>query len=98
VDAMSPLGQLIEDVRADFEQREGVPLSYAAIARRGGEVMGRKRVFTMVSKPIKDLPAPETLRALAKGLGVPYSIVLEKALLSAGYELPRSDDQTRKIG
>lgn len=99
MEAVSPLGQLIEDVRADFYKRHGVPLPYAAIAKRGGNVIGRKRVFTMVSQPIKEMPSAAALEALARGLEVPYSIVLEKALLSAGYTWPtRERDEDRRIG
>lgn len=96
---MTPLGELIEDVRAAFLDRHGVQLSYADIARRGGDVVGRKRIQQLAQNEIKDMPRDATLRALAKGLEVPYSVVLEKALVSAGYTWPaRERDTDRKIG
>ena len=99
MDTVSPLGQLIEDVRAAFLDRYGVHLSYEAIARRGGGAISRKRVHQIATGPIKVVPPEETLRALARGLEVPYSIVLEKALLSAGYTWPtRERDEDRRIG
>lgn len=94
---VSPLAQLIEEVRAAFEERHGVHLSYQDIARRGGGI-GRKRVHQMATEPIRALPPESTIRALAKGLEVPYSVVLERALLSAGYELPGQRIDRRQIG
>lgn len=99
---VSPLGQLIEDVRAAFLDRYGVHLSYEAIARRGGGAVSRKRIQQIATGPIKTLPPESTLRALARGLEVPYRIVLEKALEAAGYTPPpldaRQDESDRRIG
>lgn len=91
---VSPLARLIEEVRAAFFDEHGVSLSYADIARRGGA--GDKNVHRLATREIKDMPSAETLKALAKGLGVPYSVVLEKALLSAGYT--RRDRQPPERG
>lgn len=88
VNPMSPLGQLIEDVRRDFADTHGVPLSYNAIAKRGGGAIGGKRVHQMVAQPIREMPSAAALQALAKGLSVPYAVVLERALASAGYTMP----------
>lgn len=85
---MTPLGQLIEEVRTAFYDRHGVILSYDAIAKKGKNVVQGTRIHQMATQPIKALPPFATLKALALGLEVPYRIVLEKALLSAGYELP----------
>lgn len=102
VSDVSPIGQLIEDVRNAFLDRHGVGLSYDAIAKRGGNVIKGARVHQIAHEPIRALPPFDTLRALAKGLEVPYSVVLEKALISAGYEVPsigaRSDERDRRIG
>ena len=99
---MTPLGQLIEDVRQAFTDRHGVTLSYDAIAKRGGGVIGGTRVHQLATEPsLPTLPPSRTLEALARGLEVPYRIVLEKALLSAGYSLPTGDTDVtkdRKIG
>ena len=98
---MSPLGQLIEDVRAAFLDRHGVTLSYDAIAKRGGNVIKGARVHQMATQPIRQLPPNETLVALANGLHVPYSVVLEKAMLSSGYDLSairQASVQARQTG
>jgi hypothetical protein len=99
---MTPLGQLIEDVRNDFFDRHGVVLSYEAIAKKGGLVIGGKRVHQYATEDrMPMLPRARVVAALAKGLEVPYRVVLERALQSAGYVLPEGDtDLTshRRIG
>lgn len=82
---VTPLGELIALVQADFVDRNGVRLSYGDISRRGGEVVGRTRVQQLATKPLAEMPAAETIEALARGLGVPTSLVLEKCLESTGY-------------
>lgn len=79
---VTPLGELIALVQADFVDRNGVRLSYGDISRRGGEVVGRTRVQQLATKPLAEMPAAETIEALARGLGVPTSLVLEKCLES----------------
>lgn len=37
------------------------------------------------------MPEAETLHGLATGLGVPYSVVLQRALESTGYREPSED-------
>lgn len=83
--AMTPLGKLIQEQRDRFQDEHGVELSYADIARRGGAVITRGRVQQLAKDPIKSMPSPATLAALAQGLGVPERVVTEKALESAGY-------------
>ena len=99
MDSVSPLAALIAEVRADFADRHGVHLSYADISRRGGNVIGSKRVHQYATQPIRDLPNVDSLKALAKGLEVPYSVVLERALISAGYTVPSSGSgEARRTG
>jgi hypothetical protein len=87
--SVSPLADLIEECQAVFRNREGVELSYADIANRGGPPLNRSRVQQLARAGFKELPSPDRLRALAKGLGVPDSVVVERALLTAGYSVPR---------
>lgn len=87
---VTPLGQLIEDVRAAFLAAEGTVLSYDVIAARGGGVITGGRIQQLATGPLNRLPSPETLEALALGLRVPYTTVLDVALASTGHlgELP----------
>jgi transcriptional regulator with XRE-family HTH domain len=81
---MTPLGALIEECKRRFQVQHHVELTNGDIARRSG-VLSRGRVQQLAQNPIKQLPEPETLRGLALGLGVPDSVVLERALQSTGY-------------
>jgi hypothetical protein len=83
--AMTPLGALIEECQARFLDHHGVELTYGDISRRGGRVIGRTRVQQLAKDPLKAMPSPETLRALALGLGVTEALVVERALASTGY-------------
>ncbi len=83
--SVTPLGALILECRHAFRDRHGVELSYADIARRSGGRITRGRVQQLARERIRELPTPEKIQALAVGLGVPVSVVLERALESAGY-------------
>ncbi len=83
--AMTPLGELIEEAQRRFVDMHGVELSYGDIARRGGKAVTRGRVQQLAKDPIRSMPGPTTLAALALGLGVAEHLVVEKALVSAGY-------------
>ena len=83
--AMTPLGELIDEAQRRFADTHGVELTYGDIARRGGNVIGRGRVQQLAKDPIRNMPAPATLAALALGLGVPEHLVVERALAAAGY-------------
>lgn len=99
--SVSPLSDLILTVQQDFEDRHGVKLSLRDIERRAGGGIVWSNVGRMVKQPIKEMPLPDTLRALARGLGVSEALVTLRALQSAGYVVPTSDtDLTghRKIG
>lgn len=84
---MTPLGDLIQEVRMKFLDKHGVDLSYTAISRRGGEVITRSRVQQLAKDPIREMPSAATLKALALGLGLEdnEALVVERALASAGY-------------
>jgi hypothetical protein len=99
VSNVSPLADLIEEVQRNFLDRHGVQLTHSDIARRSGGVIKRNQVGRWTREPIKDMPAPETLRALAAGLGVAEALVTRRALMSAGYVVPTTDaEPVSKIG
>jgi transcriptional regulator with XRE-family HTH domain len=86
--AVTPLGALIEECKALFLKTHGVELTNGDIARRGGkDVLTRQRVQQLEKDPIKRMPSVEILEALSRGLGVPESIVTQRAAVSAGYRL-----------
>ena len=85
---MTPLGELIAEVQRAFVDAHGVPLTYGDIARRSGGRLTRGRVQQLAKDPIKAMPSPEVIYGLALGLTVPESVVLERALASAGYTGP----------
>ena len=96
---VSPLAELIGECQRMFLDTHGVELTYADIGRRSGErPLTRNRVQQMASQPIKRMPEPETLVGLAKGLGVPLSVVTERAMRSAGYVVPDRPVQARQTG
>lgn len=98
---VSPLADLIAEAQRTFLDRHGVPLSHSDIARRTGGVIQRNQVSKWSKYPIKDMPAPETLRALALGLGVTEALVTRRALMSAGYVVPTGDAEpgsSRNVG
>lgn len=95
---MTPLGVLIEQSQKRFLDEHGVELSYADIARRGGKVITRGRVQQLAKDPIKRLPDPQTIDALAIGLGVPSHLVTQCALASAGYPAPELWEAVRTGG
>lgn len=86
--AMTPLGALIEEVQHLFLRDHGVELTYGDVARRSDGRVLRNRVQQLAKDPIKALPSPTTIEGLRRGLGVPYSVVLQRALASAGYDVP----------
>jgi hypothetical protein len=81
---VSPLADLIDEAREDFEQMNGVRLSYAAIATRSGGRLVRNWVRQLATRPIKALPGPKVIKGLSIGLDLPEGAVLEAALASAG--------------
>lgn len=83
---MTPLAALIREVQRAFTDRHGVELSNGDIAKRSGGRLTRQRVQQLSTRPIPTMPSPATLRALALGLQVPYSVVLQRALASCGYD------------
>ena len=83
--AMSALGELIENQRAITRR------SYEAVAakaRREGYQLGKSWVYDLATKPVEDMPTTSTLRALAVGLGIPLSVVVDAALESCGLRRP----------
>ncbi len=85
---MTPLGALVVEVQQHFARQHQVELSFGDIARRSGGLVLRTRVHQLVHDPVKRLPSPQTLDGLSRGLGIPYSVVLQRALASAGYQVP----------
>lgn len=85
---MTPLGELIGEAQRLFLDTHGVPLTNGDIARRSGGRLNRQRVQQLAKDPIKAMPSPEVIYGLALGLTVPESVVLERALASAGYTGP----------
>lgn len=71
-----------------FADAHGVELSYGDIARRSQGRLTRSRVQQMASTPIRAMPSPDSVKGLALGLGVPESVVTQRAMASAGYEVP----------
>ncbi len=71
-----PLGQLTEEVRTIRR------LSYADIAKLSadadGNEMSRSRIHQLETRPLRDLPDRKTIFALARGLGVPPSVVMDR--------------------
>lgn len=97
--AMDELGALIEEVKRAFLDRHGVELSNQDIARRSGGVMTRGRVQQLEKTGVKAMPGPDVIMGLARGLEVPASLVLERALLAAGYgaAMPRAQHEERTL-
>lgn len=87
---MTPLGSLIAEVQEAFLDLHGVELTYGDIARRSRGRLNRQRVQQLAKDPINRMPSPEKIAGLAAGLGVPESVVTERALTSAGYAVPRA--------
>jgi hypothetical protein len=76
---MNELQQLIADYIADNPGE-----SYASIGRRGG--LPRQTVQHLAKKAqAKQTPHPETLKCLAKGMGLPESYIRAAAADAAGY-------------
>jgi hypothetical protein len=88
VEPVSSLAALILDVQRRFEEENHVPLTHSDIARRSGLELTRGQVQAWATKRIKQMPAPDTLASLAKGLGIHVAEVTRRALLDAGYEDP----------
>lgn len=86
--AMTPLGTLIEEAKALFQDAHGVPLTNGDIARRSNGRLTRGRVQQLATGRVKAMPSPDVIRGLSMGLGVPESVVTERALQSAGYVVP----------
>lgn len=80
--AVSPVAQLILDVMAEHQRREGYPLTQAMIVKRGG--LKKSRVSQLLNDPIKKLPDAEMLSAVARGLQVSEDRVLKAYLLAIG--------------
>lgn len=83
--AVSPLADLIEETQQRFLDTYGVQLRPADIVRRSGGGLKTQRLSQIMSTPLRAMPSPGTLAALATGLGVPEALVVERALASAGY-------------
>lgn len=82
--AVHPLAELIEDVL----KMSDPPLSQRQLAKRSG--ISPSRVRELLNNEMKNMPDPDTLRGLSRGLRVPLRIVVEKALDSLG--LPSGGD------
>jgi hypothetical protein len=82
---MTPLGALIVECQGRFQDKHGVELTLGDIIRRSRGALGKSRVQQLRHGEIKAMPTPATIRGLALGLDVPESVVLERALQSAGY-------------
>src|SRR5256885_10488679 len=78
----------IKEAQQLFEETHGTPLTYAAISRRSQGRLTRNWVRQIATRPIKALPGPTVIKGLALGLGVPETVVLQRALASAGYVVP----------
>lgn len=85
---VSPLAALIKEAQQLFYDTHGIELSYGDIARRSRGRLTRTRVQQIANAPIKELPGPERIRGLALGLGVPETVVTQRAMASAGYLVP----------
>lgn len=94
---MTPLGALIEEVQGSFLDAHRVELTYGDIARRSGGRLNRQRVQQLAKDPIGQMPGPDKILGLALGLGVPEAVVLERALTSSGYNVPR-EWRREKVG
>lgn len=80
--AVSPVAQLILDEMAKFLATEGVPLTQSDIVRRSGGRLKNSRLHQLLNDPVKRLPAPETIEALALGLRIDQERVLRAYLLA----------------
>lgn len=83
---VTPLAALIKKAQDDFLDANGVELSYGDIARRAQ--LSRSRISQLAAGPLPTVPPHETLEMLARGLRVSYDLVLQRALESAGYDVP----------
>jgi transcriptional regulator with XRE-family HTH domain len=86
------LAQLIRSRKSDLGlSNEGV----AERARAAGEKLKANTVGSLATREIKDMPATETIRGLAAGLGVPEDEVVEAAMESVGLKVRRLDDHNQ---
>lgn len=74
-------------------RRKALDLNLSEIARRGGTSRQLVTKWADPAREITQMPSTETMEALAKGLGVPLTVVHEAAANSVGlvrdtYETP----------
>lgn len=86
--AVTPIGELIEEVRAAFLDEHGTTLSYADLASRSGGEISRQQMHAYATGDLTRMPPPETIEAMATALRVSKGLVLQRMLESVGYELP----------
>ena len=81
---MTPLAALIAECKQLFLDAHGVELTNGDIARRSGGRLTRQRVQQYATGD-RSMPTPETVKGFSLGLQVPSSVVLQRALETAGY-------------
>ena len=78
---MNALARLIQSRRRELD------LTWEELAARGG-FTSHSIVYSLATKKVhKSVPRPETLKKLAKALGVPLDVVRAAAVEAAGYTL-----------
>lgn len=85
---MNALQKLIFDYLADNPDE-----NYSTIARRAG--MSRSTVYSLATKQERrQTPHPDTIKALARGMGMPESVVRAAAGDAAGYHGANNEIQS----
>lgn len=75
-------------------------LSYGEIAKAGStstHTLPRSTVGQLAKEPLVGSPRPDTLLALARGLGVPASTVQQAVAHALGYAPPVVDPEAQEI-
>jgi len=83
------LGQLIDARRGNR--------SYEALARDCGGTPGAKRLQQLAKKPVRNFPDPDSIRALALGLGASVTTVVMACARSLGLTVNTGDDPTSLV-
>lgn len=83
------LGQLIDARRGNR--------SYEELARDCGGAPGAKRLQQLAKKPVRNFPDPDSIRALALGLGASVTTVVMACARSLGLTVNTGDDPTSLV-
>lgn len=81
---LTPYQRLVRDTAA----AQG--LSYAEVARKSNGLLSRQRVQQIVTIPIRRTPDKDTIRGLAKGLGLNEDTIREAVSETLGLRVLRS--------